>query len=736
MQSPWRRILNLVRGVPDPQAAPAKVPVRSAGDLGAERLRLSEGYAQGKVAGGVQRVVDYVLESRDWSLLLEVADAHLEGARAALGELRKAGLDEPRHVKQALIRVAEDRDARKALRRAQAGQARTAAFLDTLAGRDPLQALRAMHDFHHRSGGVATPELREAWGRALHASALPSVSIENGARAFQDHQATHADPDAVAAYELQRAARREGNREDAAEAARRTREARRRLAEEAQQRRRAAGEALLAATGMQDYLAFFPEARSLKRRVTFHVGPTNSGKTYGAMQALQAASSGVYLAPLRLLALEGYDRLADAGLAACLLTGDDEDRTAETPTHTASTIEMLDTTRHCAVAVIDEVQMLADRQRGWAWTRAVVGTAADHVILVGSADALPMVEHLCRMTGDILEVVEHRRMSRLSASDAVPLSELEPGDAVVAFSRADIFAIRDSLSARHSVAMLYGALSPEVRRNEAHRFRSGEADVLVATDAVGMGLNLPLRRVFLAAGSKFDGVRHRALKPSEIRQICGRAGRGSQPGTAGFIQGAGFRLGREEMQAVLDAVPEPSSVRCYVMPPLSAIRVAAAREGHERLPDLLRTLTGQAMATEDFQPADLSGVIQVAGRLQAVDLDLEDRVAFSQAPVQDADLDLLVSWAAAKSGGHLVEPPVPASPALRDLETASRQLTAWMWLGRRYPGTFAEAERAGALRAKVNQGIEDILRQRGRIEDVMPVLRTSSPDSAVPTRVP
>ncbi len=265
--------------------------------------------------------------------------------------------------------------------------------------------------------------------------------------------------------------------------------------------------------GFGSYIDKFVPARRLNRRIVFHMGPTNSGKTYAALQALAKAPTGTYLAPLRLLALENYENLLERGLRAGMVTGE-EILGEPDPSHTARTIETADLRRPVDVAVIDEIQMLSDPDRGWAWTNALFGIPAKIVIVCGSDDALSHVRRAAEAAGESLDVVTFARKTPLVALDEpVPLADVQPGDAVVAFSRRAVHEIRETLvAAGRSVATIYGALSPEVRRAEARRFRDGEAEVLVTTDAIGMGLNLgPLKRVIFSAVTKWDGTATRPL---------------------------------------------------------------------------------------------------------------------------------------------------------------------------------------------------------------------------------
>jgi ATP-dependent RNA helicase SUPV3L1/SUV3 len=273
----------------------------------------------------------------------------------------------------------------------------------------------------------------------------------------------------------------------------------------------------------------FPVARGMGRRLVLVVGPTNSGKTHRALEALREAPSGLYLAPLRLLALEVSDRLNRQGTPTTLLTGEEEVRMPDAR-HLSSTIEMLDPDRPVDVAVIDEIQMLADPDRGWAWTAAFMGVPASTVYLLGAPEARPLVERAAAHLGEPLEIAELDRKTPLRMIERrLEWDDIERGDALIAFSRRDVHLIRDAAHTRDlSAAVLYGALAPEVRRREAERFVAGQADVVVAIDAIGMGLNLPVKRVLFTALEKFDGSAVRPLSAVEVRQIAGRAGRFGQ----------------------------------------------------------------------------------------------------------------------------------------------------------------------------------------------------------------
>ena len=289
---------------------------------------------------------------------------------------------------------------------------------------------------------------------------------------------------------------------------------------------RAASEAMLNVMP-EHYTDLFPMARQMKRHFILHVGPTNSGKTYHALQALRAAGGGIYLAPLRLLAFEKYSELTEDGYACTLVTG--EERILDpNATFQASTIEMADFEKTYPLAVIDEAQMLEDESRGCRWTAAILGICAPEIHVCMAAHAEKLVERLITECGDTYEVIRHERNTKLYCSEqsfTFPDS-VESGDALIVFSRRDVHAVAAQLKNEGKQAsLIYGSLPYDVRQEQARLFREKVNDIVVATDAIGMGVNLPIRRVVLLETSKFDGTVNRPLNAGEVQQITGRAGR-------------------------------------------------------------------------------------------------------------------------------------------------------------------------------------------------------------------
>jgi ATP-dependent RNA helicase SUPV3L1/SUV3 len=248
-------------------------------------------------------------------------------------------------------------------------------------------------------------------------------------------------------------------------------------------------------------------ARSISRQFHLHVGPTNSGKTYSALKALSRAGTGVYAGPLRLLAHEVWERLNlgsvgdlnGQGRECNLLTGEERRIVSEDAGLVSCTVEMIPTTavggEPWDVVVIDEIQMLGDAQRGGAWTNALLGVKAREVHLCGDETTVALLSALIPTLGDTVTVHRYNRLTPLQVADTSlegDWNKIQKGDCVVTFSRTNIFSVKKQIEsiAGKKCAVVYGALPPETRAEQAKDFNEGRAEVLVASDAVGMGLNL------------------------------------------------------------------------------------------------------------------------------------------------------------------------------------------------------------------------------------------------------
>lgn len=275
-----------------------------------------------------------------------------------------------------------------------------------------------------------------------------------------------------------------------------------------------------------DLTGMMQEARNLTRRFVLHIGPTNSGKTYQSVEALKRAKNGVYLGPLRLMALEIFDKL-NAGDCPCTLLTGEEFEPMPGAKVTASTIELCDYGAKYEVAVIDEAQMIGDRSRGANWTKAILMVNAEVVHICMAPEAEDIIVKLLSDIAASFEIIRHERLTPLSYSGSISsLKQIRDGDALIAFSRRNVLSLAAEMERiGKKVSVIYGALPPAARREEVRKFESKETTVVVATDAIGLGVSLPIKRIIFCATSKYDGEDFRNLRPDEVKQIAGRAGR-------------------------------------------------------------------------------------------------------------------------------------------------------------------------------------------------------------------
>ena len=214
---------------------------------------------------------------------------------------------------------------------------------------------------------------------------------------------------------------------------------------------------------------------------------------------------------------------------------------------TASTIEMLDDSLQYDIAVIDEAQMLADPHRGHNWTKAILGLCAREIHVCMALESEAVVKKLIHMCGDRYEVVRHQRNTELFfLPEPFSLENVRDGDALIVFSKKSVLKLSSLLEERGvASSVIYGNLPPAARKEQIYRFISGQTQVVVSTDAIGMGVNLPIRRVVFMETEKYNGRVMRPLKPEEVRQIAGRAGRLGMY-EEGFVQAARDMLSIQE----------------------------------------------------------------------------------------------------------------------------------------------------------------------------------------------
>ncbi len=449
---------------------------------------------------------------------------------------------------------------------------------------------------------------------------------------------------------------------------------------ERHQRRRPAHAVKQAERGIEISL---PAREREPQRVVAHLGPTNSGKTYAALEELVEAGAGVYAGPLRMLAQEAHRRLGEkVGFEKVgLITG--EERVNEHAPILATTVEMAP--QRGNLLVLDEVQWADDEERGSAWTRLLLAGEFREIRLLGALDALPLV----RRAFPEAELRVFERKLPLEFVGERTLRSLGKGTVVVAFSRKAVLALAGEVNRLHPgrVAVLYGAMPLASRREEIDRFLSGAADVCVATDVLGHGVNLPCETLLFAETNKFDGEARRNLLPWELAQIAGRAGRFGlvERGHVGVLAGLGW--GKADPGLVESAlephVPLADGYRGYRVVDEARIRPRLSDLGVDDPSDLDAALVAwhrvalrewafeSWLAVESLQP--------IRARLDAVQrrlrergrrLSLEDSWKLVNAPVDEDNLELLSTLALAIAGDrvarpHLIVPARRRTPARR-----------------------------------------------------------------------
>ncbi|KAI1059254.1 hypothetical protein LB507_004012 [Fusarium sp. FIESC RH6] len=496
---------------------------------------------------------------------------------------------------------------------------------------------------------------------------------------------------------------------------------------------------------------WFPATRAMQRTIHVHVGPTNSGKTYRALKALENSKRGVYAGPLRLLANEVYSRLIAKGLPCALLTGEEVRKPADTDTYfTSCTVEMIPVNEIYDVAVIDEIQMIADPDRGQGWATALLGVQAKEVHVCGEERTVQLIESICASIGDKCIVHRYNRLSPLEAMDKSlngDYSKLEKGDAIVAFSRMSLHALKRTIETKTNrrCAIIYGSLPPEVRVQQAALFNDpdNDYDFVVASDAIGMGLNLEIRRVILESVTKYDGSQNRLLSYPELKQIGGRAGRykTARDATAGTNSAAkeeskvGYvtTMDSQDLKSVHRAFKAnvDDIEAAYINPPAAVVeRFSTYFPKETPLSFILMRIRELASVGRMFRLHVSSEKLQIADLIQDIPLTIYDRLTFTNLPIAiNAENAVAVLRALAKiiaksGSGDLLdikEIPIenldidyqksklPAMGYLHKLESLHQAINQYIWLSYRFSGMFRDQALAFHIRSLVEEKLIDTL---------------------------
>lgn len=474
-----------------------------------------------------------------------------------------------------------------------------------------------------------------------------------------------------------------------------------------------------------------PVRSNEEARVRAVLGPTNTGKTHLAVERLCAHSSGVMGFPLRLLAREVYDRVVaiKGADSVALITGEERIEPKGARWYLCTAESMPETygpeTRDFAFAAIDEVQLGTDPARGHVFTDRLLGRRGrEETMVLGSAAMAPVVRKLLPRA----EIASRPRFSTLSFAGAKKLSRLPPRSAIVAFSVEEVYAVAEMLRRqRGGAAVVMGALSPATRNAQVEMFQSGEVDYLVATDAIGMGLNLDVGHIAFASLRKYDGRRRRRLDISEMAQIAGRAGRHQRDGTFGTVAGNGQEFTPEEIEAIEEhRMPEIETLYWRDPHPRTAsvdqlIADLEARPTHPALipaPEaidlaVLKQLAADAEVSQGLAPRQVARLWDVASLPDFQSLGPEHHARY-----------VAGFWRHLRPDGGRLPRAMVADQLVRldskkgDVDAiAARIASVRIWT---YATTRADwvedrdemAERARALEAKLSDALHDALRQR------------------------
>lgn len=488
---------------------------------------------------------------------------------------------------------------------------------------------------------------------------------------------------------------------------------------------------------LSSYENTFPLARELKRHFSIFVGPTNSGKTYAALNEAQKGANGYYLAPLRLMAAEGQEALKERGIIANLITGE-EQQMIPFATHTSSTVEMCNLNHPVDVAIIDEIQMIADPARGWAWTQALVGVPAKHVILVGSDEALPVLIPLIEQLGESYEIQNFERKTPLRVREPLGrIAELKANDCVVVFSRKSALEMKAQIEASgKKCSVIYGNLSPEVRRSEAAKFKSGENPILVATDAIGMGLNLPIQRIFFSTMEKFDGTSTRPLQVTEVKQIAGRAGRYglAQFGEVGLLMGGSKESQDLLTRSIYKGHAAMTDTRAAVAPNLKQIEQICDVLGKRSVYSALLFFREKLIRdNEIYKTANLEAMIELAGILRSKNCPLDMEFTYSCVPI-DPDVESQFIYFNRWVNSHLreikclppelpeemeISPSAVSGLSLYIVENYVKLCMAYRWLHYKFPDIYTGLDIVTENAKKANNYIEKALERSVAIKQMV-----------------
>ncbi|XP_020281676.1 ATP-dependent RNA helicase SUV3 homolog, mitochondrial [Pseudomyrmex gracilis] len=479
---------------------------------------------------------------------------------------------------------------------------------------------------------------------------------------------------------------------------------------------------------------WYPLARSKNRKIVFHAGPTNSGKTHHALERFINARSGVYCAPLKLLVAEVFHKCNQRGTPCDLLTGEERKfiKNPDSPAnHLSCSVEMVNLQNNYEVAVIDEIQLMRDHHRGWAWTRALLGIPADEIHLCGEAAAIDLVKSICVTAGEDVEVRRYKRLTDLEIENEAlgSLNNVRPGDCVVCFNKNDIYTVSRSLESRgKEVAVIYGSLPPGTKLAQAAKFNdpNNSCKVMVATNAIGMGLNLHIRRIIFYSliqptinekGEKEMDV----MSVSSALQIAGRAGRYGTSWETGYVT----TYKREDLSTLknlLSQMPE-TITQAGLHPTADQIELYAYHLPNSTLSNLMDIFVSLCTVDDSlYFMCNLDDFKFLADMIQHVKLPLRARYVFCCAPInrklpyvctmflkfarQYSKNDAITfNWLCQHIGWPFTQPKTLLD--LVHLESVFDVLDLYLWLSYRFMDLFPDAEMVRDVQKELDALIEE-----------------------------
>ena len=445
-----------------------------------------------------------------------------------------------------------------------------------------------------------------------------------------------------------------------------------------------------------DFISLFPKARRINRKVTIFSGETSSGKTYQALLRLKTAKTGAYVGPLRLNALEVYSDMCESGIVCDLITGE-EKITFDDATHQASTIELMPFNRLLECVVIDEIQLMDDDERGHSFVSALLGAVSHNICVTCPSWSVDKVKSICKMVGDEIEVISLERKTKLLVTDS-PLYDfpMQQSTAIVAFSRKRIFQIRKMLPRDLKVGILYGGMPPEVRREQARKFRHKEVDLLISTDCIALGLNLPIEHIVFDSVEKYDGIETRLLTQTELLQISGRAGRYGIF-DVGYVSGMGEKSHNYIKRMLEEENYTEMLPKYFAAVPFFFIREFMESTGIQRIGTALNLIYENV--NFDFELFDLANIDVILDNLNVIEkhaasLDPVERWSIAHIPIEiekceHVFLDCLQIMCGMQKNlpieEHILNLPSGKQDTLFELERLFAQIDCARWFNNRYP---------------------------------------------------